>query len=866
MSDFTIPLRIRETNGLPREAEAIRTGVPLPMGLVNDPAELCASIAGRSLPFQARPLAFWRDRSIKWVLVDAVVPVAAVSEAAIRIGRVAAGTSAAHAGIRIARFETSIQVDTGPARFDVPLLGSRLLARVQSDKGSLLGENGVECSLVDGANNRFVAVTETLDVEESGEVRATLLAAGGFAGAAAAPPVRFTARLVFIAGSASLQVEFKIWNPQPALHPGGLWDLGDPGSFHFRDLSIVCHAAKAVDVEWYGEDPARKQRSSAPSGTVYQDSSGGERWNSPNHVDRNSRLTVAFRGYRVTETADGAAPVVTGSGHRATPGVFSPGPGGMGVAVRDFWQSFPKALRWRRESLHVALFPEECAAGFELQGGEQKRHIFLLDFDPAVDGTRLQAFQHPVEVAVDAGWVERSGAISWFTAASDNDDATYRDYINQIVAGSHSFFAKRELIDEYGWRNFGDLYADHEAVHHAGPEPFISHYNNQYDFIYGAFLNYLRTGDARWRELMLDSARHSIDIDIYRTQGDKSAFNGGLFWHTDHYKPAATSTHRTYSKANAGGGSYGGGPANEQDYSSGFLACYYLTGDPEAAGTVRMLADWVCAMDDGSQTLFAIVDEAPTGFASSSRDRHYHGPGRGAGNSINTLMDAYAVGGNRQYWLKAEELIRRCIHPADDIASLQLDDPENRWSYLVFLQVLGKYLGQKLEQGETDYMFWYARDSLLHFARWVLANEVPYKDVLHKVELPTETWPAHDIRKCHVLYLASRYGGGIAETESFTSRAEFFFRRCMEDLLSFPTAYFTRPLVILCVYGGVHDYFSKVAASAPLPVAHAYSFGEPERFEPQRARLGATLRRKTTLVRDEVARMLRQKLHALRKR
>lgn len=108
---------------------------------------------------------------------------------------------------------------------------------------------------------------------------------------------------------------------------------------------------------------------------------------------------------------------------------------------------------------------------------------------------------------------------------------------------------------------------------------------------------------------------------------------------------------------------------------------------------------------------------------------------------------------------KAEELIQRCIHPADNIAALDLDEPEYRWSYLVFLQVLGKYLDIKVEFGEIDYLFQYARESLLAYAKWILENEAPYKDVLHKVLIPTETWPAHDIRKCHVLHVASEYVG-----------------------------------------------------------------------------------------------------------
>ena len=57
------------------------------------------------------------------------------------------------------------------------------------------------------------------------------------------------------------------------------------------------------------------------------------------------------------------------------------------------------------------------------------------------------------------------------------------------MAGPHSspiesILNRREIIDEYGWRNFGEIYADHEAVYHQGRGPFVSHYNNQYDLIF----------------------------------------------------------------------------------------------------------------------------------------------------------------------------------------------------------------------------------------------------------------------------------------------------------------------------------------------------------------------------------------------
>jgi hypothetical protein len=338
-----------------------------------------------------------------------------------------------------------------------------------------------------------------------------------------------------------------------------------------------------------------------------------------------------------------------------------------------------------------------------------------------------------------------------------------------------------------------------------------------------------------------------------------------MFWHTDHYLQAGTCTHRTYTRNNAGSGGYGGGPANEHNYTSGLLHYYYLTGDPEAAQAVRELADWVLAMDDGARTLFGLIDAGPTGGASRTLEATFHNPGRGAANSINALLDGYALSRERTYLTKAEEIVQRCVHPSDDIAALHLDDPEHRWSYLVFLQVLGKYLAKKLEIGESDYGFHYAREALLHYAEWMAEHEVPYKDVLHKVEIPTETWSAHDVRKAHVLHVAASYSPEPQHTR-FDERATFFFDRCMTDLLGFSTAHVTRPLVILCNYGSVENYFRRHKCAPLHSAVHNHAFGSRAAFVPQRARLRSSLTSNLTVLATELKRAIAHKRHSVMSR
>src|SRR5207244_5089741 len=90
-----------------------------------------------------------------------------------------------------------------------------------------------------------------------------------------------------------------------------------------------------------------------------------------------------------------------------------------------------------------------------------------------------------------------------------------------------------------------------------------------------------------------------------------------------------------------------------------------------------------------------------------------------------------------------------------DVAARDLLDVERRWSYTVLLTVLARYLGLKAEAGELDFLYAYAHASLLRYAEWMLQHEVPYFDHPEKLEYPTETWAAQELRKANVLRLAA---------------------------------------------------------------------------------------------------------------
>jgi hypothetical protein len=833
---FSLPLLLEERSGTARLKEPVTVGIPLPRGLVFEPAALAlVDQKHDARPLQVQVLARWFDGSMKWALLDFQASVEAHERAIYTLQHMLEPVAEAQSqGLTMQRLAEAVVVDTGQGRFFLSTQVCKPFDRVVVQGTDVLEAGGSRLVLTDATGQEYEAHIHSLAVETAGPLRITLKIQGEFRIASYAILARFVARLSFYAGSSLVELQMMLHNPRAARHPGGLWDLGDKGSIYFKDLSLHLPLRTSQDlrVTWTAQPSQPMQAQTCAHLEVYQDSSGGENWRSINHVNRFGQVMHAFKGYRVL--ADGG---VLQAGERAMPVLtIQDGETGIAATIDKFWQNFPKALEVHHHQLILRLFPQQYSDVYELQGGEQKTHTTYVQFTgPGTQPADLGWVHDRLIPRTTPEWYASSKAFSYLTPSSQDRHAECQALVETAITGPQSFFARREIIDEYGWRHFGDLYADHEAVGHTGETPLVAHYNNQYDVIYGAIIHYVRSGDWRWFVLMHDLARHVIDIDIYHTQEDRSAYNGGLFWHTDHSTTAATATHRAYSKATLEVKPYqryGGGPSNEHNYTTGLLHYYFLTGDMAAREAVRGLANWVINMDHGGQHWPGRFDSRPTGLCSATAGRDYHGPGRGSGNSLNVLLDAYLLTRQESYLIKAEQLIRRCIHPNDPIQERHLDDVEHRWSYTVFLQALGKYLGLKADKGDVNYMYSYARASLLHYARWMLVHEVPYTHVLDRVKIPSETWPAQDIRKSIVFHLAAKYASDPLRS-ACRQKAEYFFQACIHDLRTFPTCTLARPVVLLMTNAYMHTYFQiHPEETAPLPYQQ-YDFGQPQPFTPQ---------------------------------
>ncbi|HKW01004.1 MAG TPA: hypothetical protein VJN96_14355, partial [Vicinamibacterales bacterium] len=810
-----------------RRGEPVTFGVPLPQGAVREDATwtICEAHGSRRVA-QVRALDRWADGTVRWALIDSQIDVRAdVQELSLEVpgsgekfsSTEKSGGSKPSRELTLSEAAGGVTADTGAAQFRLRSGGRFPFDAVEVDGRAVLEPDRSGLTVIDAQQAVHAAEIQTVEIEERGPLRSVVRIAGRVA-SGSGRHLDLTARVHFFAGLPTARVLVTLTNPDRASHPGGFWDLGDPGSILIKDASIAfglkapdgpaeLYASPEIGSPWTKFDPPFE---------IYQDSSGGENWQSSNHINRERRVPTSFRGYRVRAGSRAQA------GHRATPIVaLAQGAAGVAIAMPAFWQNFPKAIEADASTMTLRLFPGQFGDLHEIQGGEQKTHELFVAFGPdGVSSVPLAWCRARTIVGAAAEWCLESQAVPFLAPL----ESAHAALVNAAVDGPSRFEQKREVVDEYGWRHFGEIYGDHEGVKHKGATPLVSHYNNQYDPVAGFALQFLRTGDPRWWAMMSDLASHVVDIDVYHTSKDKTAYNRGMFWHTYHYGDADTATHRTFPLAGKGR-THGGGPSADHNYTSGLVLHYLLTGDEQSRATVADLAQYVIDLDDGRGTPFRWLDTGPTGFAALSASGYY-GPGRGPANSLNALVDGHRVTGERRFLVKAEALLRRVIHPREDIALRQLDVPEQRWFYTMFLQSLGKYLRRKVEIGELDEMYAYGRASLLHYAAWMAEHEHPYLDTPEKLEFPTETWAAQDIRKSDVFAFAALHAAPD-DRARFVERAQFFHQYSVKTLARMPTKALARPVVVLLTSGIVHGWMGTQKAPAePAPQATG-AFGEP---------------------------------------
>ncbi|MBI5767034.1 MAG: Tat pathway signal sequence domain protein [Verrucomicrobia bacterium] len=344
----------------PGAATGVSFGVPWARGAVRkEQAFALTTAAGKALPVQTWPLAYWPDGSVKWTGVATVAPTE--TGGALKLATTDRTVAAGRAlGVRTT--ERAIEIDTGAMQCRLGTTGANLIESITMDgrevarEGRLVGvlQDGPEMD-VDSAprRERFASQIEKVAVEQSGPVRAVVKIDGRHRTAQSGRAwLPFSVRLYFYAGETAIRMVHTI-----------VYD-GDQEKDLIRGLGLA-FAVPLREPSWN-----RHVRFSGPDGGLWAEpiqpgggnatQQAGERFEGGRFYTASATEQHAiWSDFKLAQpTADGFAIhkrtgaastwVFAGGGGRASGLAFvGDVSGGLAIGVKDFWQSHPSGLEIR---------------------------------------------------------------------------------------------------------------------------------------------------------------------------------------------------------------------------------------------------------------------------------------------------------------------------------------------------------------------------------------------------------------------------------------------------------------------------------------------------------------------------------------
>jgi len=464
-----LAISVRNTSDL-SGLRPVTGGAPLPEGAVPEGSGFTLREAGgETQPCQTFVLARWKDGSARWVLLDfqSDPPPGGVKEYLLswsgRAEQARPGVPVEF-GAKGPTFVRSGQVSLEPTRNGLLRLYDRF------DIGLYLtDENGERCEAV------VVSEPEVT----GGPLRGTLSLEGAFRDSHGDPTLSFRMRVSVFAGLSRVFVE-------PLL----LVDPAEGVIKKIRDLYLQVTPVEGMNRAAIGGQPDWR---GAP--------------------DSNVRLFQVDDTQFRFEGAEETGPKAPGWAE------ISDGSGSLAVALRDFWQQWPKSLEVDKERLRIGLFPSFQEGDFahiepwykhqylfegdcyRLRTGQARRWQIWLDLSG--EGPSLAtAANAPLVPSVSPEQAIATGVWGPVAAAGTPGMGEYDNWADNLF--ENGYCRSIEEQRDYGAMNWGDWWGERDC----------NWGNHEYDTPKHLLVQFARTGNPKYFYVGDTAARHTSEVDV----------------------------------------------------------------------------------------------------------------------------------------------------------------------------------------------------------------------------------------------------------------------------------------------------------------------------------------------------------------
>jgi len=470
-----LDIHVRDVAGL-KSLRPVTGGVPLPEGAAPEGVNFVLHDENdEPVPSQSSVLARWKDRSARWVLLDfqAEPPVNGTASFKLSWGKTA-GTVDPGSPVKITgREKPSIEtrnIVLSPVK-DALL---RISDRVDL-KFSLTNSKGQICN----------GIVESIEVQTSGKIRSTLLLKGAFRRPDGRRVFGFQMRASVFAGLSKVYLEPQI-----------LIDSQEGLMQNICDLKLEL----------------------VPLGTIRSAAIGGGSGWSGKPASPLRLFQVDDENYRF-EGAEAKGSKAPGWGQ------IEDEKGTIAIALRDFWQQWPKSIGIDSKKMVIGLFPEFEKGSFDhmkpwykyqylfeenyyrLRTGQAPRWQIWLDFSG--DGASLaKSANAPLVPSAEPAQAFASGVWGYTAPAGSPGMAEYDNWAENLFDNGycHSIKVQRD----YGQMNWGDWFGERGC----------NWGNHEYDTAKHILLQFARTGDPKYFYVGDIAARHTSEVDVIQFVND----------------------------------------------------------------------------------------------------------------------------------------------------------------------------------------------------------------------------------------------------------------------------------------------------------------------------------------------------------
>lgn len=620
-------ITVQDVAGLDR-LRPLTGGVPIAEGAAPEGAAfVLRNSRGNAVPLQTSVLARWKDCSARWVLLD----FQSRPPAAGKLGYVLSWGGTAQNKEPVVGCQSTKE---GPALRS----GDVTVSPADGALLSLSNRFDVVLSLTDTNGQACDAAVESAEVETAGQLRSTLSLLGSFRTLAGARAFQFRLRASVYAGLSIIRLE-----------PLILVDAAKGVLQLIRDLRLTLRPRHSAQSARIGGNPGWE---GSPASTV--------------------RLFQCDDAQYVLQGAEGAGGKAPGWAE------VDDGQGTVALALRDFWQQWPKSLETSPEGLSVGLFPRfregdyahmepwykyqylfesDC---YRLRTGQARRWDIWVDLGG--DGESLARMANaPLIPAADPAQAIATGVWDAIATAGTPEMAAYDAWAENLF---NAYCHAIEVERDYGAMNWGDWFGERQ----------VNWGNHEYDTANQILIQFARTGDPRYFYVADAAAHHSVEVDTVHHVNDDLAKYFNDNWPTKGFHPRSGMVHehtvghvsgfysvetvrQLFVERDIGAG-------NKTPYlcmdpfnlghiwTQGSARHYFLTGDPFVRETVLKIGD----------NLACLVEDGVYGFGID--DPH---SGRAIGWPLLALAGAYEIDLNERYLQAMKNLAERILPRQDPV-------------------------------------------------------------------------------------------------------------------------------------------------------------------------------------------------------